>query len=177
MKNLQIASVFSKLPALALFCYVGTNIPSPLTQDSKVIYPKWAERWQCPANQPALPTLWYLGLIQKDQNTEFSWAFEVLLLKLAIPLPMSFSVNKGWESDKHCTVSWTSPVRTGINIYWAWRKHIWWWVHLTLVETSRGWSMFLCSIRRLHKSIRRKEETVCPTGFAGGLLLSGHGSF
>lgn len=141
------------------------------------LYPKWAERWQCPANQPALPTLLYLGLIQQDQNTELSWAFEVLLLKLATLLPISFSVKKGWEPDKHGTVSWTSPVRTGINIYSAWRKHIWWWVHLTLVLISRGWSMFLRSIRKLHKSIRRKEKTLSPTGFGGGLLFSGHGIF
>lgn len=36
-RKLWIASLFSKLPALASFCSVGTNSLSPLTQESKII--------------------------------------------------------------------------------------------------------------------------------------------
>lgn len=93
MRKLQIASVFSKLPALASFCSVGTNSPSPLTRESKVI-PKVgrettvSSKLVCTA-YPLLPKSYPKGL-------RLSSFLELLKSRrqLAVPLPVSFAVSK-----------------------------------------------------------------------------------
>lgn len=63
------------------------------------------------------------------------------------------------------TLAWNDSKRdwerTGINIYSPWRKQIWQLAHLTLMEISKGWSMFLHSFRKSYKSTRRKKAGNC----------------
>lgn len=64
-------------------------------------------------------------------------------------------------SNRHCTVPRITPARTGVDIYSSWGKQTGQLVHLTPVEISRGWSMFLHSFRRSHISMRRKKAGNC----------------
>lgn len=105
----------------------------------------------------AFPEGTCLGLIQKDWDPELSWTFEVL--QAAACATWCQQVMAACCSDRHCTVSWITPARTGISIYSSWRKQIEQLVHL--VEISRGWSMFLHSFRKSHKSVRRRKAGNC----------------